>query len=134
LASLLASAIFGHVFGCAAARPESESENPENARPEMPDLPSGDDPSRLDDYIGLQKRYQSELDDALSDPKPRCERRCQLQANICDLAERICTISQKHVEDTPNVDVAAMCQDAQARCDKAKSQVAPTCTCAPQPQ
>ncbi|HJZ84062.1 MAG TPA: hypothetical protein VKN99_02785 [Polyangia bacterium] len=59
---------------------------------------------------------------------PECARACELSSRICELARRICAIAQRNPEDA---DARMSCQDAHARCARARTHVLSRCTCAP---
>ncbi|HEY6909162.1 MAG TPA: hypothetical protein VI356_07320 [Myxococcales bacterium] len=58
---------------------------------------------------------------------PDCSRACGLVDQICDLGQRICTISGRHVGDE---DLANRCAAATVRCQRSRDRAASRCTCA----
>jgi outer membrane murein-binding lipoprotein Lpp len=72
-------------------------------------------------------RHAAEFEAALGAVQaPDCARLCELQRNICRLAEKICEIAARN-PDRP--DLAARCQNAQQSCDSARSRLITTCNC-----
>lgn len=89
-----------------------------------PDVePERDDPSALSQALGAQERALAE---ELASPEPRCEVACELGVGICQLSGRICEIAGRHPSDA---ELSGRCQDADARCERARESIAERCTC-----
>jgi hypothetical protein len=58
---------------------------------------------------------------------PECTRACELVDQICDLGQRICAISGRHVGDE---DLANRCAVATVRCQRSRDRAASRCACA----
>ena len=69
-------------------------------------------------------RAEGDLDTVLAAASVDCPRAELLRGQICDLAERICGIADRHPEDPT---LAARCHDARGRCEKARGRVGERC-------
>ena|SRR5512140_1350059 len=63
---------------------------------------------------------------AVESKAPDCSRACELVDQICELGQRICTISGRHVGDE---DLANRCAVATVRCQRSRDRAASRCTC-----
>ncbi|MBK8172957.1 MAG: hypothetical protein IPK60_21855 [Sandaracinaceae bacterium] len=102
-----------HVSGTAAAQPSAAHE--ESAEANYGAAPAPDSPSSTP---ASESESGSEEDD-------RCENACGYRDQICDLASRICSISEAN----PTYDdIAARCTDGQSRCQIANRSLS-DCDC-----
>ena len=108
--------------GCAQSRPEEAPPRPMQETPQQ-----SLETDQIEALHGRLKQMDDELSGVLAQPKPRCERQCKLQQEMCELSERICGIAQRHAEDEGH-DYAETCRDGRARCLRAKQQVS-ACNC-----
>ena len=70
---------------------------------------------------------EQELDQIIqATDRPDCQRVCKLRRNICELASRICLISEQHPEKSK---IQQKCQDAIRRCERARARVSGSCQC-----
>lgn len=73
------------------------------------------------------QRHAAELEATLAAaPAPDCPRLCELQGNICRLAEKICEIAARH---SHRPDLAGRCENARKSCDSARSRLIAACAC-----
>lgn len=105
--------------GCAAPRAaHAPAETPPQAGPRR-------EAARLQ---AAQREAEARLDELEAEAAPDCPRACELEDVICDLARRICAISDRHRGDP---ELRDRCQDATRRCQRARQQVDTRCDCPP---
>ena len=78
----------------------------------------------VQDYPDEVTQLLSDFDGAMELASPDCGRAGDLRDAICDLAERICTISDDNPE---HEDVVDQCTDGRSRCDTARTRVGDRC-------
>jgi hypothetical protein len=73
----------------------------------------------------LMEEDSAPLDQPAGPPVPDCRAAADLRDRICELAERICAISER---DPADADLQAKCTSARGACDRAREDVAASCT------
>jgi hypothetical protein len=116
--SLAAAALCASALACAVASKEAPP----------PDSGSADE---LAKPVAELRRLEAELDALGVGAGERCDRRCLLAGNVCELARRICDIAGRHSLDGDAGRYKVTCEDAGARCARAKQKIsdcAATCS------
>ena len=75
--------------------------------------------------IELEQRIE-QVQATAGGPEASCDNICGWSAGICDLAERICGIAARHPAEP---DFQGACDEAKARCAKAKEKTTVACAC-----
>lgn len=70
------------------------------------------------------KRLEVELGALAVGAPADCDRTRSLTRNICELAERICTLATRRPEDAR---IDALCRDDRERCERARTQAGARC-------
>ncbi len=78
--------------------------------------------AKVETYLAQR---ESELRLAAADAQPDCARVCMLVEQICGLSRRICDLAGQ------DAGLRARCDDATARCTRARSLAAGRCACQP---
>lgn len=109
--SLALAALCASGLACAMASKEAPP----------PDSGSADE---LAKPLAELRRLEAELDALGVGPGERCDRRCLLAGNVCELAKRICDIAGRHSLDGDGGRYKLACEDAGARCGRARQKIA----------